>query len=297
MKKNLKTVFQERQHMLSDNFEVYYYEDRTLDRVKLHSHDYYEFYFFLEGDVRMQIGDSIYNLKYGDIVLIPPGIPHRAMIQKHNIPYRRFVFWISQEYCDHLSKFSPVYNYIMQFSIQHQRFIFHTDQITFNTVQSKLLLLLEEYHSNRFGRDAKLSICVEDLILYVNRLVHEQNTPKTTNPERSLYRLLLEHIDEHIEEDLSLERLAEQFYVSKYHISHLFKDKTGLSIHQYITKKRLALCKEAIQGQMNISEAFQMVGFGDYSSFYRAFKKEYGISPKDFRDMQISPDRHIIEKD
>ena len=295
MKKNLKTIFQERQHMLSDNFEVYYYEDRALDKVNLHSHNYYEFYFFLEGNVKMQIGDSIYSLKYGDIILIPPNIPHRAIIHKHNVPYRRFVFWISREYCEHLSKFSPVYNYIMQFAIQHHRFIFHTDQITFNTVQAKLLLLLEEYHSNRFGRDAKLSICVEDLILYINRLVHEQNTPKPSNIERSLYRLLLEYIDEHIDEDLSLEQLAAQFYVSKYHISHLFKDKTGLSIHQYITKKRLALCKEAIQGQMNISEAFQMVGFGDYSSFYRAFKKEYGISPKDFRDMQIAPDMHIIE--
>ena len=57
-------------------------------------------------------------------------------------------------------------------------------------------------------------------------------------------------------------------------------------IHQYITKKRLALCREAILGQMSITEAYQTFGFGDYSSFYRAFKKEYGISPKDFRDMQ-----------
>ena len=297
MKKKLKTVFLERQHMLADNFEIYYYEDRALDKVPLHSHNYYEFYFFLEGDVKMQIDDSIYTLKYGDIILIPPHISHRVIIHKdNNTPYRRFVFWISQEYCHHLSQFSPVYEYIMQFAIQHRRFIFHTDQITFNTIQSKLLLLLEEYHSNRFGRDAKLSICVEDLILYINRLAHEQNTPKATNIERSLYRLLLDYIEEHIDEDLSLERLAEQFFVSKYHISHLFKDKTGLSIHQYITKKRLALCKEAIQGQMNISEAFQMVGFGDYSSFYRAFKKEYGISPKDFRDMQITPDMHNIDK-
>ena len=38
---------------------------------------------------------------------------------------------------------------------------------------------------------------------------------------------------------------------------------------------------------MNITEAYHMFGFGDYSSFYRAFKKEFGISPKDFRDMQI----------
>ena len=75
--------------------------------------------------------------------------------------------------------------------------------------------------------------------------------------------------------------------MSKYHIAHVFKDNIGMSIHQYITKKRLNLCKEAISGGMSITDAYHRFGFGDYSSFYRAFKKEYGISPKDYRDMQI----------
>ena len=61
-----------------------------------------------------------------------------------------------------------------------------------------------------------------------------------------------------------------------------------MSIHQYITKKRLALCKEAILGNANISEVYQAYGFGDYSSFFRAFKKEYGISPKDYREKQLT---------
>jgi len=51
-------------------------------------------------------------------------------------------------------------------------------------------------------------------------------------------------------------------------------------------KNRFAFGRKAILGQMSITEAYQTFGFGDYSSFYRAFKKEYGISPKDFRDMQ-----------
>lgn len=290
MKKKLQTVFQDRQHMIATNFELYYYEDRKSPKLNLHSHNYYEFYFFLEGDVKMQIDDSIYSVQYGDIVLIPPGISHKAIIQNQDIPYRRFVFWITQDYCNYLSQFSPVYAYIMQFVSKHKRYIFHTDQMAFNAVQSKLLMLLEEMHSDRFGRDAKISICVEDLLLYINRLAYDQNMPKQTNTERSLYHLILDYIEEHIEEDLSLDKLAQEFYVSKYHIAHIFKDNTSLSIHQYITKKRLALCKEAIQGQMNITEAYQLYGFGDYSSFYRAFKKEYGISPKDFRDMQIAPE-------
>jgi AraC-like DNA-binding protein len=63
----------------------------------------------------------------------------------------------------------------------------------------------------------------------------------------------------------------------------------GISIHQHIMKKRLHQCKEAIQSGENITKVYQQFGFGDYSGFYRAFKKEYGISPKDCQEMALDP--------
>jgi len=287
MRKRLQTAFQPRQYMLSRDFELFYYEDRTLPQVDVHTHDYYEFYFFLEGNVEMQIGEKRYPVHHGDIMLIPPHLMHRPIFKSEDKPYQRFVFWISQEYCNHLLQSSPDYVYIMQYVEIEKRYIFHTDLITFNGVQSKLLRILEEMRSKKFGRDAQITICINDLLLGLNRLAHEQNTPNRKNPEYMLYQQLAEFIEEHIEEDLSLERLAKEFFVTKYHIAHVFKDNIGMSIHQYITKKRLALCKEAISGKMSVTEAYHLFGFGDYSSFYRAFKKEYGISPKDFRDMQV----------
>ncbi len=287
MRKRLQTAFQPRQYMVSKDFELFYYENRTPLTVDLHTHDYYEFYFFLEGNVQMQIGDTCYPVRFGDIMLIPPHLPHRTIIDTQAAPYRRFVFWISQEYCNHLLQSSPDYAYIMQYVGTAKQYTFHTDLIAFNSVQSKILRLLEEMRSQKFGKEAQISICVNDLILHLNRLAHEQNTPGKKNYDRVLYRQLMEYIEEHVEEDLSLEKIAAEFFVSKYHIAHVFKDNTGLSIHQFITKKRLDLCRDAIQSKMSITEAYQMFGFGDYSSFYRAFKKEYGISPKDFRDMQM----------
>ena len=87
-----------------------------------------------------------------------------------------------------------------------------------------------------------------------------------------------------MDKELSLDLLAKEFFVSKYHIAHVFKDHLGMSIHQYITKKRLALCREALLGHQKIAETIASFGFKDYSSFYRAFKKQYGISPKAFQD-------------
>ena len=118
-------------------------------------------------------------------------------------------------------------------------------------------------------------------------MAYEQNNPRKRKEEQDLYQKLLMYIDNHLEQDISLEHLAKKFYVSKYYIAHLFKRNTGISIHQYIMKKRLAACQNAILSNISISKAYLMFGFKDYSNFYRAFKKEFGISPKEYKDMKM----------
>ena len=283
MKKNLQSAFHTRQYMLSKEFEICYYSDYYLSKVESHTHNYYEFYFFLEGNVDMIIEGDVFSMHPGDLVLIPPKIRHHAEIRNQELPYRRFVFWISREYCKRLLELSPDYVYLMQHVEVAGDYVFSNDIITFNTIQSKVFALIDEMRSNRFGRDARITLCVNDLILHLNRIVHERNYPRSEKEDKNLYQSLAEYIEKNLEGNLSLEHLAEVFYVSKYHIAHTFKDHTGLSIHQYITKKRLTACREAILGGSEITQAYLMFGFGDYSSFYRAFKKEYGISPREFR--------------
>lgn len=286
MIKNLQTAFQTRQYMLSKDFEIYYYNDYNLSKVDPHTHDYYEFYFLLEGNVSIQVDGEIYPLRFGDIILIPPGIAHRPLIHNYNVPYRRFVLWISQEYCSHLLSLSHHYGYLLQYVQLNKTYIFHNERVSFNTIQSMILRLLEELHSDRFGREAQINLCVNDLLLHLNRTIYERNHPTVRSTEASLYHRVITYIESHIEEDLSLDNLAAVFFVSKYHIAHTFKENLGISVHQYITKKRLTLCREAILGNREITEVYLSFGFGDYSSFYRAFKKEYGVSPKAFKEMQ-----------
>ena len=284
MKNTLRTPFSHRQYMLSKDFELYYYNDRPVSGVKSHAHNYYEFYFFLEGDVNLHIAGDIYPLKSGDVVLIPPHVQHHAEVLGSDTPYRRFVFWISREYCSRLMAESADYGYLMQHVTVTGNYVYHYDKISFNALQAKVIRLLEEIHSARFAKSAQISLCVNDLVLHLNRSIYEMSHPTAPRKKQNLYQDIISYIEAHLEEDLTLDKLAEEFYVSKYHIAHIFKENLGLSVHQYITKKRLALCLDIMKSNTEISSAYLMCGFQDYSVFYRAFKKEYGVSPKEFME-------------
>lgn len=291
MKTNLRSAFNTRQYMESRDFEAFYYSDLHFRMPSDHTHDYYEFYLFLEGDMDLVIAGHSIPLHPGDMVLVPPRVPHHGRMHNSDVPYRRFILWISTEYAARLLEETPDYVFLMQRAATAERYHYHFNDAEFSAIQARMLRLLEELRSDRYGRSAAVHLALNDLILYMNRVIYEREHP-LVNETGDLMQELTLYIDEHIIEDLSLEVLADHVCLSKYYLAHYFKENLGISIHQYIIKKRLQGCSEAIAAGADITRTFDDYGFRDYSSFYRSFRKEYGMSPKEYQEAHRLPADH-----
>lgn len=289
MKKELQTAFSPRQFMVARDFELYYYSDTKYLEIAAHTHPYYELYFFVEGEADYEIEGKTSPLSFGDFIIVPPGIRHRAVLREGGKSYRRFVFWVKEEYLQRWEAACPSFVFLHTYlSSPERRFIFHNDNVTFNSILRDIMELLEEMHGERYGREDMIVLRSLDLLLHLNRLVHDAVHPPLAKEEKDLYVKVSEYVENHLEEDLSLETLAGEFFVSKYHLAHNFKDHLGISVHQYILKKRLQACKNAIIRDESITLVYSHYGFHDYPSFYRAFKKEFGIGPKEYRKQALS---------
>ena len=144
MKQNDSTKFLNRQYMLDDAFEIYYYKDFPDQGVAPHSHSFYEFYFFLEGKVSISIQERSYNVVPGDIIMIPPGTVHCPSLLDPLTPYRRFVLWIRKDYYQKRLSHTDVFRYLFDRCDKLSSPLLSMSQPRFNDLQAAIFSLIRE---------------------------------------------------------------------------------------------------------------------------------------------------------
>ena len=254
------------------------------DHVRLHSHTFYEVLYcrntcgaeYLVGAVR-------YRLQRGDIVLVPPGVSHRPLLpEKMAEPYKRYVLWISPEF---IQMAAELYG-----GRKGQEWLctnlIRTVGTPWEFLGSYFRTGVQEAEARLPGWEAALAGNTTMLLVQLHRALQDSKVRPLPVEKPDLLDQVMAYVEANLGRKVTLGEIAHQFYVSESTISQLFRKKMGVSFYQCVTQRRLIAAKSLIGQDIAMEEVSRQVGFADYSSFYRAFKQEFGISPRQYRNLQ-----------
>ena len=275
-----------RQYMLNENLEIYEKIGVPSGALEMHFHNFYEIMYIIEGEYTILVNNTNYVLNSGDFILIDINqLHHYRYTEKKHENTKRILMWISKKYLNQLS--GPDYELNQCFSNDFTpawRFPPHHREQLHEYLMHLLYLSGKSYKNNsehKLMQNAYSTLFFVHLNKLCQRKEFSFSTENTFN--NSIIRTISEYINQHIDEPITLDTLAAQVHLSKYHFARVFKETTGMTVHDFVTQKRLIFACEKIWSGEPLKSIYRACGFNDYSSFFRNFKSFYGISPSEFK--------------
>lgn len=259
---------------LKEDFRLFHINAQTKKDFSYHYHDFHKIIVFISGKVTYHIEGKAYHLKPRDILLVSQGAIHKPEIDP-SVPYERYIFWIRDDLsCQEL-------NTCFQKANDRSFNLVRADSALQERLKDLLPEIEQTLQNKHFGDTVLRNALFTQFMIYINRIfLRTSSSPdKKTYSSDTQVEQLLKYINRNLSENLSIDQLANRFFFSKYHMMRKFKNETGYTIHNYITSKRLLMARSLISQGMPVMKAAQASGFHDYTTFVRAYKKQFGKAP------------------
>lgn len=274
--------FDPRQVMQREQFEIFHYRDPRPGTVEVHHHGFYEVYYLLGGDVSYWVEGRIIHMMPGDLLFINPMELHRPLPAGENTVCERFVLWIDREFLQQLSSEGLRLDGCFDTTLPNHSHWIRPTASERAVLTARMGELVRECYGKDFGSDLSAYGNFLQLMVQLNRLARYSDSSQEGEQLSALVQKAMVFIGDHLSEPLSLEEIAGNLFVSKYHLSHAFSREVGVSIYRYIMLRRLMMARQMLLDGESANTVCRNCGFSDYTSFYRAFKSEYGVSPRGF---------------
>jgi AraC-like DNA-binding protein len=262
-----------------------YMSSKPLAKSPFHSHPSYEIYYFQGGRCNYLIGDRIHVLEPGDMFLMHGMTLHRPHIYPGE-PYVRTIIHFEPSYVEGLIKHSLATDLMAPFRELRNHLLPHRGEARLE-VEELLRRMAHFYHPNVPRTYDRFLVAFLDLLLLIHECCErplEELRGLPTEKERHVQNII-SFIQSNFPEDINLDVLEKELHLSKYYLTRIFKDVTGVTIFTYLFQRRIneAKVKFLMNSFSSVSEVGYEVGFKHPAHFSRVFKEQVGMTPEKFR--------------
>lgn len=275
--KNLYENLDMQSHYIACTYDILY----SSDTVPVHTHTFYEIAFCDSGYAKYLAEKQFFSIRPGNITIIPPGIRHCPNgLQNMTQPFKRILFCINPALMEKIISTGPYYE-------KHKALFSHARH--FHTLGTPYEKLGKYFHMANIETDIENPYCESYLTGILTCLLTKlmEATDTSLSPTMKVQKETLEniisYIEKHLTEKITLNDITAHFHISKNSINKMFLNTLGCSFHDYIIEARLDEAKNMLQKNVNLDTVAEDTGFGDYSNFYRTFKKKYNMTPSEYR--------------
>lgn len=254
--------------------------------LQSHSHTFYELICCRNScGAEYLIGTEVYPLSEGDIILVPSGVPHRPLLPEDiNDCCSRDILWISDAFMQRILRHLPA----AAVNSLSAPMVCRTAGTRWEYLRGLFRSGVQEYTTKSPNWEVCVAGYTLTLVANLQRAVTDLSIRAPQPDVPDLLQNILLYVERELSQKITLADVARQFYVSESTVAQTFRKKMDVSFYRYVTQRRLIAAKALIAGDDSMEVISAQVGFSDYSSFFRAFKQEYGISPNQYRKLQTT---------
>lgn len=268
-----------REGYLKENYHVFHLRDTAGQERDFHFHDFDKIVILLSGRVDYLVERMSFTLRPWDILLVGHHVIHKALIDKTR-PYERVIVYLDRQYAERAMPEAGLME-CFERADKQGRYLLTPDEAERRAIAYLLSSMDGEADSGRFGAQAFRDTLLMQLLITIDRVsLRSAAAAEVPAPQYDpKIAQTLSYINENLTLPLTVEELAERVYLSKYHFMRLFKAQTGSSVHAYVRQRRLLYAAQLIRTGVSASKAAADSGFEEYSTFFRAFRECFGVSP------------------
>ena len=283
-----KGSYQTYQDLWMQSQSVDCYRDRTSygGTVSLHAHPFAELLYANSGEAQYLLGGRLCSVCSGDAVFIPPNTVHSPIFPgaaDETAYYDRIVIWVNNDILQNVKDMFLKKTDGACENLLRNGFILHVDRSENISIKNAFFEICQEAEKAEDGWQLVAGGLGTALVARMLRAALKK--PQKAAAKEKLVEKVLEYIEQNLSGRITLENTAGIFHLSVTALNKRFREQLHTSFYHYVLQRRLNEAKILIAGSVPLTNAAEQTGFCDYSAFYRAFKKEFGISPSRYKNL------------